>query len=444
MAGDRIESNAAADAPWHARLAALLTASGKHESAAGHYRRALRGLEEMASEDSPGDEAQQRKRRLQWQFELAATEAKRGRREDAIALYQEILQTNPNCVEAQVNLAAQLAIADVRRLEEALELCMRALTLRPDLAEAHYNRNMLLRRLGRQSEAVNIYWDCLVRDLGANSVKGSMPQELVRAVFPNDEGRVPRMDKLTCTGSDTSCNQTSQDDGVTVVCVKWGPKYGAEYVNRLFNSVMRHCGQVQVTFVCLTDNAEAIDLHENMKILPLDEGWRGWWNKCQLFSSSISAKFRALGHSRCMYLDLDTVIVGNLVDLLMWSPALGVLTLLKTDQMTNEQRPGGFNSSIMVWHIGSIEGVPPLHFIHTFLHTNFDAVSKYIYKFDHWLEMAHPEACFLDDVFPDQIVEYRSIDERAEGPPPNTAIVCFPLIPKPHKASASWVVQHWK
>lgn len=444
MAGDKITSSLADDARWHARLAALLAASGKNESAAAHYRWALRGLEETV-DGGPEDEAKRQRRCLQWQFELAATEIKRGHRQDAIILYEEILQAEPECVEVQVNLAAQLAIADASRLAEALELCMRALTLRPDFAESHYNRNMLLRRLGRQCEAINVYWGCIVHDIGADIVRESMPDEIARAVLPlHVLGRLPQADKSSCAdGEDPSCNQSGEDGRVTVICVKWGTKYGAEYVNRLYNSVMRQGGGLEFTFVCLTENAEGINLHANLKILPLDDDWKGWWNKCQLFSGALSGKLRALGLSRCLYLDLDTVVVGNLVDLLLWSPPSGVLTLLKTDQMTNEQREGGYNSSIMMWRIDTDEDAVSLQFLFSFLQAFFATVNKYIYKFDHWLEMAHPAACFLEDVFPDQIVEYRSLDEKTEAPPPNVTIVCFPLIPKPHRATAPWIAQHW-
>ncbi|ETP48688.1 hypothetical protein F442_05643 [Phytophthora nicotianae P10297] len=447
MAGNRIATSGSVDtARWHAKLAALLAASGKYASAAAHYRRALRILEEVTVADyNPEDDMQRLKWRLQWLFELAATEAKRGQHQDAIALYQEILQTEPECVEVQVNLAAQLAILDASRLEEALELCMQALALRPDFAEAHYNRNMLLRKLGRQSEAVCVYWWYLTRDIGADIVKESMPGELARAVLSfNGVNQELRTDRLNCDDSEKIlCNQASEGNGVTVVCIKWGSKYGVEYVNRLYNSVMRYCGALHVAFVCLTDNAEGIDHHENLTILALDGGWKGWWNKCQLFSSAMTAKFRSLGHSRCLYLDLDTVVVGDLVELFMWSPPSGVLGLLKTDQMANEQRQGGYNSSIMAWRIDNHARAASLQFLYRFLHAHFCVINKYIYKFDHWLEMANVYACYLEDVFPEQIVEYRSLDVEAVSPPPNATIVCFPLLPKPHSATATWVAQYW-
>ncbi|KAG7400520.1 hypothetical protein PHYBOEH_005320 [Phytophthora boehmeriae] len=95
MPTDKIDSD---NAQWHARLATLLTASGKHDSAASHYQRALRGLDEAAY-----SETQKRRLRLQWQFDLAATETKRGERQKAIDLYETILLVDPTCVEAKRN-----------------------------------------------------------------------------------------------------------------------------------------------------------------------------------------------------------------------------------------------------------------------------------------------------------------------------------------------------
>ncbi|KAG6622508.1 Tetratricopeptide TPR2 [Phytophthora cinnamomi] len=226
MAGDKIASSSS-DARWHARLALLLAASGRYESAAAHFRRALQGLQDGVT---PEEDAQTRRQRLQWQFELAAVEARRGRHHDAVRLYEEVLQSEPQCVEAQVNLAAQLAVADASRLEDSLQLCEQALGLRPDFAEAHYNRNMLMRRLGRQQEAVATYWELLAREIGADAIREAMPDGLARAVLPLDEqSREPRAYKPSGVPSeDTTCNQVSDGDGVTVVCVKWGAKYGPE------------------------------------------------------------------------------------------------------------------------------------------------------------------------------------------------------------------------
>ena len=42
-----------------------------------------------------------------------------------------------------------------------------------------------------------------------------------------------------------------------VICMKWGKKYGSEYVNRLYAMVRRHL-RGDFHFVCLTDDAAGI------------------------------------------------------------------------------------------------------------------------------------------------------------------------------------------
>jgi hypothetical protein len=45
---------------------------------------------------------------------------------------------------------------------------------------------------------------------------------------------------------------------VNVLCIKWGKKYGPEYVNKLHSMVRRHLHR-PFRFVCLTDDAAGID-----------------------------------------------------------------------------------------------------------------------------------------------------------------------------------------
>ena len=43
-----------------------------------------------------------------------------------------------------------------------------------------------------------------------------------------------------------------------IICMKWGDKYGPEYVNRLYNMVSRHLN-LDFQMVCLTDDSTGID-----------------------------------------------------------------------------------------------------------------------------------------------------------------------------------------
>ena len=42
-----------------------------------------------------------------------------------------------------------------------------------------------------------------------------------------------------------------------IICMKWGDKYGPEYVNRLYNMVSRHL-TLDFQMVCLTDDSSGI------------------------------------------------------------------------------------------------------------------------------------------------------------------------------------------
>ena len=43
-----------------------------------------------------------------------------------------------------------------------------------------------------------------------------------------------------------------------ILCMKWGDKYGPEYVNRLYNMVKQHL-TLPFTFICLTDDPTGIN-----------------------------------------------------------------------------------------------------------------------------------------------------------------------------------------
>ena len=51
-----------------------------------------------------------------------------------------------------------------------------------------------------------------------------------------------------------------------VLCMKWGTKYGPEYVNRLYAMVRRHLGG-DFDFVCLTDDDRGI--RQEVRCLPI-------------------------------------------------------------------------------------------------------------------------------------------------------------------------------
>jgi hypothetical protein len=95
-----------------------------------------------------------------------------------------------------------------------------------------------------------------------------------------------------------------------VLCMKWGTKYGPEYVNRLYAMVRRHL-QGHFDFVCLTDDASGIRAEVNCLPIPslrLPEGIpeRGW-TKLTTFQADLHGL-----KGTALFLDLDVVIVDDI------------------------------------------------------------------------------------------------------------------------------------
>jgi hypothetical protein len=95
-----------------------------------------------------------------------------------------------------------------------------------------------------------------------------------------------------------------------VLCMKWGTKYGPEYVNRLYAMVRRHLSG-DFRFVCLTDDARGV--RAEVQCLPIPElqlppgtPERGW-TKLTVFGADLHGL-----HGTALLLDLDLVIVGSL------------------------------------------------------------------------------------------------------------------------------------
>ena len=76
-----------------------------------------------------------------------------------------------------------------------------------------------------------------------------------------------------------------------VICIKWGTKFGSEYVNRLYRMVEKNLS-IPHRFVCFTDNAEGVTDGIEVRELPPyedntaigDKGWR----KLSLFNEQLA------------------------------------------------------------------------------------------------------------------------------------------------------------
>jgi hypothetical protein len=138
----------------------------------------------------------------------------------------------------------------------------------------------------------------------------------------------------------------SSENKYSVLCLKHGTKYSAEYVNRLYNMINRNC-TLDYEFVCLTDDPRG--LNENVKILPLPGGMSGWWCKPYMYSKDLPLKGTVL------YFDLDVVIASNIDKLFTWQPN----QWCTIRDFTRVMRPkwSRYNSSIVRFKVGQLDHV---------------------------------------------------------------------------------------
>jgi hypothetical protein len=108
-----------------------------------------------------------------------------------------------------------------------------------------------------------------------------------------------------------------------VLCIKWGTKYGSEYVNRLYRGVRKHLTG-DVRFICMTEIGDGID--PDVEVLPLPvtpfdeasfDARKGGdtWRKVGLFQPGIAGL-----DDDTLFLDLDIVITGSLDEFFTYEP----------------------------------------------------------------------------------------------------------------------------
>lgn len=100
---------------------------------------------------------------------------------------------------------------------------------------------------------------------------------------------------------------------VNILCMKWGDKYDASYVNKLYHMVKRHLS-LPFRFICLTDQTSDIEPGIELFELPQVKGIRtakrdGGWKKLLTF---INPLYDITGP--VLFLDLDIVIVNSIDD----------------------------------------------------------------------------------------------------------------------------------
>ena len=130
---------------------------------------------------------------------------------------------------------------------------------------------------------------------------------------------------------------------VNILCMKWGVKFHADYVNRLYRAVARHL-TLPHRFVCLTDDSAGLD--PNIETFPIPDmpidisGPERGWTKILTFSEQLYDL-----RGQCLFLDLDVLITDTMDE---FFSVEGDVVIIK-DWL---KRDGTGNSSVYRFEIG--------------------------------------------------------------------------------------------
>ncbi len=138
---------------------------------------------------------------------------------------------------------------------------------------------------------------------------------------------------------------------VIVLCMKWGRRYEARYVNVLARAAADHLSRPH-RFVCLTDNPAGLDAGavEALPIpdmnLPSDKIAEGGWPKLAVFKPQLHDLA-----GLCLFLDLDVVIRGEL-DPFFEAGSPGELRIIREWPRALFRRAERVNSSVFRFRLG--------------------------------------------------------------------------------------------
>lgn len=222
---------------------------------------------------------------------------------------------------------------------------------------------------------------------------------------------------------------------VNIVCLKWGTKYGPDYVNKLYASIYKN-SRTPFRFHCFTDDCTGIRGEVICHELPFKDKLEGWWNKLFLFSNDINIP---VGDT-IFYVDLDTVICGNVDELLKLR--VPVITLLKDFYHGIAKTAAEVGSGLMMWEHGKYT-----HVWEEFVKDPDLAMRRCVpHNGDQqWVSITCPQRLLWQDLYPGKVVSFKQ--DCYNGPPPGASIICFhgkPSIPEATQSSGTSWKYSWK
>lgn len=236
--------------------------------------------------------------------------------------------------------------------------------------------------------------------------------------------------------------ETASNPKKYIVCLKWGNKYSAEYVNKLYNMVKRNC-TLDYEFVCFTENAANIDKHiriEPLPVLPV----KGWWYKPYFLSGELPFT------GTLLFLDLDVVIFRNIDNLFTYNP--GKFCIIRDFNRSMRNSWDKVNSSIFRTEIGNyniqwndFKNNTRSHLIKNrgdqdWMYRN---IKDHVFWPDDWIQSYKWEMRDRNSL---KLINGKRnfVDNHSPVIKTDTSIAVFHGDPNPAECTDTWVQQNWR
>jgi len=221
----------------------------------------------------------------------------------------------------------------------------------------------------------------------------------------------------------------------TVICLKAGNLYSAEYVNNLYCGIKRNTSR-PFKFICFTDDSSDIMSEVETRPLPTNRyPLKGWWWKLWFFSPEIQID------GRILYFDLDTVVVGPIDEFFDFQGEFAILRGMFESVRNPQSKAMG--SGIMAWRAGWGRQI-------------WDTFRSNI---DLGMKAGGDQQFIMKVVKPEQVTYWQDFLQRhklcsykahvrdkpqRDQVPDGVSVICFHGKPRPVEVRhLPWMKQHW-
>ncbi len=230
-----------------------------------------------------------------------------------------------------------------------------------------------------------------------------------------------------------------------VVCLKYGTKYSAEYVNKLYNGVKSNL-TIPFEFVCFTEDATDINSEIRIEPIPLISGVEGWWYKPMFFNPNLGLR------GTILFFDLDVIVFDNIDNLFSYCP--GEFCIIRDFNRFVIKNYNKFNSSIFRLTSGMHQ-----HVYDNFIKNPRDPIKRFQGDQD-WLRYSINDGTYK--YWPDEWIQSYKWEMRGKpkfdrgprgqrdfettGDPiikDSTSVAVFHGDPNPHNCKDQWVKDNW-